>query len=81
MGSVCFLNYDLGFGGTEKVIVSLANYFSSLGRKVTILTLSDRNDFAEFIQPDIEIVCLNINKIKYLPHKLIHFVIRNKFDI
>jgi glycosyltransferase involved in cell wall biosynthesis len=80
MGSVCFLNYDLGFGGTEKVIVSLANYFSSLGRKVTIVTLSNRNDFAEFIQPEIEIVCLNINKIKFMPHKLIHFVIKNKFD-
>ena len=60
MGSVCFLNYDLGFGGTEKVIVSLANHFSSLGRKVTIVILSDRNDFAEFIKPEIEIVCLNI---------------------
>jgi len=80
MGSVCFLNYDLGFGGTEKVIVSLANHFSSLGRKVTIVILSDRNDFAEFIKPEIEIVCLNINKIKFMPHKLIYFVIRNKFD-
>ncbi len=80
MGSVCFLNYDLGFGGTEKVIVSLANYFSSVGRKVIIVTLSDRNDFAEFIQPEIEIVCLKINKIKFLPHKLIRFVINNKFD-
>ena len=42
--SVCFLNYDLSFGGTEKVIVSLANHLSSLGRPVTIITLSSNND-------------------------------------
>lgn len=80
MGSVCFLNYDLGFGGTEKVIVSLANHFSSLGKKVTILTLSERNDFLEFIEPEIEIVSLNIDKIKFLPLKLINFLRGNKFD-
>ncbi len=78
--TICFFNYDLGFGGTEKVIVSLANYFSLLGRKVTILTLSDRNDFAAFLQPEIKIVSLKVDKIKLALPKLIHFIMKNKFD-
>ena len=55
--SVCFFNFDLGFGGTEKVIVSLANHFSSNGINVTILTLNERNDFVNFIQ-----MCLKIDQ-------------------
>jgi len=74
--TICFFNYDLGFGGTEKVIVSLANYFSLLGRKVTILTLSDRNDFTAFLQPEIKIVSLKVDKIKRVLPKLIHFIMK-----
>ena len=62
-GSVCFLNYDLAYGGTEKVIASLANHFNASGRKVTILTLSSRNDFKNFIHPEIQVISLNISRI------------------
>ena len=78
--SICFLNYDLAFGGTEKVIVSLANHFQSLGKKVTILTLSDANDFIDFLHPDIAIECLQIAKMKLLVPKLSQFILKNKFD-
>tara|TARA_B100000787_G_scaffold33904_1_gene23396 strand:- start:409 stop:1536 length:1128 start_codon:yes stop_codon:yes gene_type:complete len=78
--SICFLNYDLAFGGTEKVIVSLANHFQSLGKKVTILTLSDANDFNDFLHPDVAIECLQITKMKLLVPKLSQFILKNKFD-
>jgi len=78
--SICFLNYDLAFGGTEKVIVSLANHFQSLGKNVTILTLSDNNDFHGFLHPDIAIECLQIKKMKLLVPKLSQFILKNKFD-
>ena len=79
-GSVCFLNYDMGFGGTEKVIASLANHFRASGRSVTILTLSNRNDFKNFIHPDVAVVSLNITRIKFLIPALIGFILNNKFD-
>ena len=41
-GSVCFLNYDLSFGVTEKVIDSLENYFYAQSRKVIILPISNK---------------------------------------
>jgi glycosyltransferase involved in cell wall biosynthesis len=79
-GSVCFLNYDLAYGGTEKVIASLANHFNNSGRKVTILTLSSRNDFKNFIHPEIQIISLNISRIKFLIPSLIRFISMQQFD-
>ena len=79
-GSVCFLNYDLAYGGTEKVIASLANHFNASGRKVTILTLSSRNDFKNFIHPEIQIISLNISRIKFLIPSLIRFISMQQFD-
>ena len=79
-GSVCFLNYDLSFGGTEKVIASLANQLSNSGRAVSILTLSDNNDFKSFIQDDVEIISLNIPSIRYLIPSLVRFITNRRFD-
>jgi glycosyltransferase involved in cell wall biosynthesis len=79
-GSVCFLNYDLAFGGTEKVIAALANHLSSSGRAVTILTLSNRNDFKSFIDPSIQIVSLNVSRIKFFIPTLIRFISTHQFD-
>lgn len=79
-GSVCFLNYDLAFGGTEKVIASLANHLSNSGRSVSILTLSDKNDFKNYINDEVELICLNVNSIRYLAPSLAKFIITRKFD-
>jgi len=78
--SICFLNFDLAFGGTEKVIVSLANHFHSLGKKVTILTLSNKNDFEGFLNSEICVTCLNVRKMKFLIPKLSHYILKNRFD-
>jgi glycosyltransferase involved in cell wall biosynthesis len=79
-GSVCFLNYDLSFGGTEKVIVSLANYLSAQKRKVTILLLSNKNDFKDFLSPEVEIISLDISKIKYFIFYFAIFIRKQKFN-
>ena len=78
--SICFLNYDLGFGGTEKVIVSLANHFTAIGKNVTILILSNKNDFKDFLHPNINVTSLNVSKIKFLLPNLINFVRKNHFN-
>tara|TARA_B100000767_G_C19772275_1_gene540693 strand:- start:1523 stop:3694 length:2172 start_codon:yes stop_codon:yes gene_type:complete len=79
-GSVCFFNYNLAFGGTEKVIVSLANNFIASGRQVTILTVSDENDFKSSIHPDIKLVCLGLTKIRSSIPSLASYLFSNRVD-
>ena len=78
--SICFLNYDLSFGGTEKVIVSLANHLCSLGRPITIITLSSNNDFQKFLDPKVEIISLEISSMKRFIPRLISLLNVRKFD-
>ena len=79
-GSVCFFNYNLAFGGTEKVIVSLANNFIASGRQVTILTVSHENDFQNTIHPDVKLVTLGIAKIRVSIPSLVSFLLKNRVD-
>lgn len=79
-GSVCFLTFDLAFGGSEKVIVTLANELSLSGRDVSIAMLGQKNDFTNILSPNIKIVLLNCKNIKYSPPTLLNFFYKNTFD-
>ena len=79
-GSVCFLNYNLAFGGTEKVIVSLANHLAASGRSVSILIMTPDHDFKDFLNPSVEVIHLNISSMKQVVPSLLKLLIRRKFD-
>jgi glycosyltransferase involved in cell wall biosynthesis len=79
-GSVCFLTTDLTIGGTERVIVTLANELILSGRDVTIATLGKKNDFSNFLNPKVKIISLNCENIRYLPIALLNFFFKNSFD-
>lgn len=79
-GSVCFLTYDLAFGGTEKVIVTIANELSLSGRDISIAMLGKRNDFKNIINPKIKIIFLNCENIRSSPFKLFSFFKKYSFD-
>jgi glycosyltransferase involved in cell wall biosynthesis len=79
-GSVCFLTYDLGFGGAEKVIVTLANELSLSGRDISIAMLGTQNDFKNILSPNIQIIPLNCENIKYSPLTLLNFFYKNSFE-
>ena len=79
-GSVCFLTYDLGFGGAEKVIVTLANELSLSGRDISIAMLGTKNDFKNILSPNIKIILLNCENIKYSLLTLLIFFYKNSFD-
>ena len=78
-GSVCFLTFDLAFGGAEKVIVTLANELSLSGRDVSIAILGQKNDFTNILSPNIKIILLNCENIKYSPLTLLNFFYKNTF--
>ena len=80
MKTICFFVYSLKTGGTEKVIVYLANYFSLQGRNVTLLTVSEGNDLKDIINPKIKIVCLNKEKISHAIPSLIRFIKTQRTD-
>jgi len=62
-GSVCFVTLDMGFGGAEKVIATLANEFIQSGRAVTILTLIDQNDFTHALDSRVKLQTLSIKTL------------------
>ena len=79
-GSVCFLTLDMGFGGAEKVIATLANKFIQSGREVTILTLIDHNDFIHTLDSRVKLQTLSIKNFKMSFFALCKFFYKNKFD-
>jgi glycosyltransferase involved in cell wall biosynthesis len=79
-GSVCFVTLDMGFGGAEKVIATLANEFIQSGRAVTILTLIDQNDFIHALDSRVKLQTLSIKNFKMSFFALCKFIYKNKFD-
>ena len=79
-GSVCFLSLDMGYGGAEKVISTLANELVRSGREVTILTLFDQNDFRQALDTRIKLHSLSIKNFKISFFSLCKFIYKNRFD-
>ena len=80
MKSIYFLTYDLSTGGTEKVVVYLANYFASKNNKVTLLTVFSTNDLKHIIDPKIEVVSFNQKKISNFILPFLSYVKKKKID-
>lgn len=79
-GRVCFISYDLGYGGAEKVIVTLANELSLSGRDTSIAILGKKNDFVHLINPRVRIILLDCENIKFSLPILLNFFYKNSFD-
>ena len=79
-GSVCFLTLDMGFGGAEKVIATLANKLFESGREVTIVTILDQNDFSNALDPRIKIDYLSVKNFKTSFFVLCNYLHKNRFD-
>lgn len=69
--TICFLITSLFKGGAETQLVRLAIGLHNRGWKVSIVTLIDRNDFAEILTAtDIEIETLGLNRGRYDPRSV-----------
>ena len=58
-----FVITSLGYGGAERVVVNLANYFSSGAYDVSVLILNDYAPLACLLSPKIKVVNLRKNRI------------------
>ncbi|MDG2061507.1 MAG: glycosyltransferase [SAR86 cluster bacterium] len=79
--SIYFFLYDLRIGGTEKVVIYLANYFVQQNLNVSILTISNENHLNDLIDPRINIKSLNKKVISSAFFPLYRFVLQNKIDV
>ena len=80
MKSIFFFTYDLNTGGTEKVVVYLANYFSERNYRVTLLTVSSGNDLKKIIGSNINLVSLGERKVMKSIIPLIKFIKKTEVD-
>ena len=66
MKKIVLFIFDLGMGGTEKVMVNLANYLNQNNFKVQILTISNiSNHLKSEIDVGVEVESLNASRILF----------------
>ena len=68
MGSkkVFFTLPSLGGGGAEKIMIQLANIFSSKGFDTSIVLLTNNNDdYLQFIHPQVKLIRLNKKRVLF----------------
>lgn len=76
-----FVIATLGAGGAERVLTSLAHYFSKQGHEVTVITLSASNSDFYKLDKQINRVALNLIKSTNNPFDAIKFVLRRIFAL
>jgi glycosyltransferase involved in cell wall biosynthesis len=82
MKKVVLFMFDLGLGGTEKVMVNLANYLNKNNFKVEILTISNiSTHLSDDIDKGIEVKSLNASRILFSFPRLVRYVKNNSLDI
>lgn len=64
---------DLNGGGAEKNFLILANYWSQNNINVELLLLKKRGVFLNYLNKNIKVIDLNVNKIRYSFFKLLYY--------
>ena len=80
MKSISIFIYDLNLGGTEKVMVNLANYVSINNFLVTIIIVSKNKRLKKELLPNIKIISFNKKRIFESLPSLIGYIRQNKID-
>lgn len=81
MKKIVLFIFDLGLGGTEKVMVNLANYLNRNDFKVHILTISDiRTDLLNEINEGVEIESLRASRILFSYTRLLRYIKNNDLN-
>ena len=78
---IFFLIPFLQKGGSEKVIINLANNFSSKGFECTIIVLNSKSDYTFLIKPKVKIKNLNTNRVFFSFFKLRKFLLNTNPDV
>ena len=80
MKEISIFVYDLNLGGTEKVMVNLANYLASNGFQVTILMVASNRYLEKELSSNIQIVSFSKQRIieSFIP--LLKYIKKNKIN-
>lgn len=81
MKKIYFLLPGLGFGGAERVIFTLCNELDRKKFKPTLVVFNKEGMPLEFLKPDVKVINLNINRIRYALFPLIQLLRKDKPDI
>ena len=63
---ISILVFDLNIGGTEKVMVNLANYLSNNNCNVNILMVGKNNYLKKELLPNVSVIAFNKNRKKLI---------------
>jgi glycosyltransferase involved in cell wall biosynthesis len=63
MTDIAFFLVDLGGGGAEKVMLSLANGFANKGLKIDLVLVRLEGDYLSLISPDIRVINFNSSRL------------------
>ena len=77
---VSILVFDLNIGGTEKVMVNLANYLSDNNCNVNILMVGRNNYLQRELLPNVSVIAFNKNRIYSSLFDLIKYIRAQKID-
>ena len=77
---VSILVFDLNIGGTEKVMVSLANYLSNNNCNVNILMVGKNNYLKKELLPNVTVIAFNKNRIYSSLIDIIKYIRTQKID-
>jgi glycosyltransferase involved in cell wall biosynthesis len=71
---------DLRGGGAERVVVNIANYLIIRNYKVDLILLLEKGEFLNDLHKDVNIVNLNVKRLKNSCIPLLKYFINNKPD-
>jgi len=80
MNHVSIFMYDLGIGGTEKVMINLANFLSQNNFKVSLILVGSNTTLMKELSPEVSVLAF---KRKHIPScfiDLVKYVRSNKID-
>lgn len=75
---IAILITSLCGGGAERVVVNLANNFIKRGYAVDMVLLSNKEEILDDLVPDVNVIYLNIKRIRGLLLPLIRYLRRNR---
>ena len=78
MTDIAFFLVDLGGGGAEKVMLSLANGFAQAGLKVDLLLVKLEGDYLALIDPAIEVINLDRQRLISSIPPLVKYLQQNR---
>lgn len=79
--SVMFILPDLETGGAERIVTTIANHLSRDRFEPKILLLRKQGGYLDFLKKDIEIIDLNIERIRNSLKPILSQIYRRKPDI